>query len=98
MPSLDWYECGPLSEALKEAGMPEDALEWEKKDAEESGGKHDCTDCNAFYADPDAPETGYWIQTSRSYYDGIRSAHSDGIRYRRTMVEVTKMEPAYAAL
>lgn len=85
--SLDWYDCGPLSEALKAAGMPEDVLEWDTTDSTKDSGKHDCTDEHAFYVDPENTSEGYWIQTSCSYNNGIQSAYSDGKRYARAEVE-----------
>ncbi|ATN92967.1 hypothetical protein HOT36_gp37 [Ralstonia phage RPSC1] len=98
MAAFDWYDGLPREAALAAAGMPERVLDWDTVDGEEWGGKHDCTNANDFYIDPERPDEGYWIQTSYSYDNGIQSAYSDGIRLRRMMVEVTKMEPAYEAL
>lgn len=96
MSAFEWYDYGPnLGEKLLAAGLPEDLLEWDTVDVEESGGKHDCTDSNAFYMDPEDPDTGYWVHTSCSYNNGLQSVYMDTGKLRRKMVEVTKMEPAY---
>lgn len=99
MSKFEWYEgkgghwrVGP---ALVVAGLPEDLLEWDIKDLEETAGKHDCTDQAGFYEDPEAPGTGYWVNSTCSYNNGIQSVYMDTGKVRRVMKEVTKMEPAY---
>lgn len=94
---FSWYDgSGPLTDALKKAGLPEYVGEWNVLDKEEIAGKHDCTDWAGFYEDPDELGTGYYAQGSTSYNNGLQSLYIDDTRkHRRVMMPVTKEEPVY---
>jgi len=100
MSAFDWYGYGPsLSASLVAAGLPEELGEWDIKDREESGGKHDCTDFNGFAEDPDEPGTGYYVGGTQSYNDGLQSFYiGDTRKMRRVLVEKVLTVPDYEVI